>query len=173
MKNLEQDKVEQLLHIIRDKPGQRIVHFSDGSHILTRSLSKWCKQHHSHYYLYSTKSAFYDKSVTKYANQSHTHIVKFNLNRPTYMIQDIQYDYLIATVDLTQEDKALFLEKCYPIIKIGGSIIVLIPKSTYVQRDEWRDILTVQYYVSTNIIDDLFEEYDVIVAKRMHGRESK
>ncbi|OQX77936.1 MAG: hypothetical protein B6D54_00785 [Epsilonproteobacteria bacterium 4484_65] len=90
MKTLEEDKLEQLLQIIQDTPGQRIVHFSDDSHILTKHLSECCKIHEGDYYLNCTK-------------------------------------------------------------------------------DEWRDILTEQYYVSTNIIDDLFEHYDVIVSKRMHG----
>lgn len=172
MKILEQDKAEELLHIIQNKAGQRIIHFSDGSHILTRSLSKWCKKHHSHYYLYCTKGAFYDKSVTKYANQPHMHIVKFNLSHPKHIIQHINYDYLIATVDFTQQDKAVFLEKCYSVIgRAGGSLIILIPNSSYAQREEWRDILTGQYYVSINIIDDLFGEYDVIVSKRMQTEE--
>ena len=35
--------------------------------------------------------------------------------------------------------------------------------------NEWLAILEEQYYVSTNIIDDMFEEYDVIVSRRMHG----
>ncbi len=169
MKNLEQDKVEQLLQIIQDKPGQRIVHFSDGSHILTKNLSEFCENHHSDYYLYCTKDAFYDKSVTKYAGQAHMHIVKFNLRRPRYMMQAVEYDYLIATLDFAEEDKAVFLEKCYPIIRTGGNIIILIPNSSYMERDEWRDLLVEQYYVSTNIIEDLFEHYDVIISKRMHG----
>jgi len=41
MKTLEEDKLEQLLQIIQDKPGQRIVHFSNGSHILTKHLSEF------------------------------------------------------------------------------------------------------------------------------------
>lgn len=172
MKILEQDKVEELLHIIQNEPDQRIIHFSDGSHILTRSLSKWCKKHHSHYYLYCTKDAFYDKSVTKYANQSHMHIVKFNLSHPKHIMQHINYDYLIVTIDFTQQDKTIFLEKCYSVIRRSeGSMIILIPNSSYDQREEWRDILAEQYYASMNIIDDLFGEYDVIVSKRMQTEE--
>jgi len=169
MKILEQDKVEQLLQIIQNKPGQRIVHFSEGSHIFTKTLSELCKRYNSQYYLYCTKDVFYDKSITKYADQPHMHITKFNLHRPRYMMQGIEYDYLISTLDFTIEDKNTFLEKCYPIITTGGNIIILIPNSGYPERDEWRAILEEHYYVSTNIIDDLFEHYDVIVSKRMHG----
>lgn len=169
MRRLEQDKVEQLLQLIQNKPAQRIVHFSDGSHTLTKSLSNLCKKHNSEYYLNCTKEVFFDKAVTKYANQSHMHIAKFNLLRPRYKMQAIEYDYLFVTLDFTKEDRETFLKKCYPIIKTGGNIIIFIPNSDYSQRDEWRTILEEQYYVSTNIIDDLFEHYDVIVSKRMHG----
>lgn len=171
MKNIEQSEVEELLHIIQDKPDQQIIHISDGSHILTRSLSKWCKKHHSHYYLYCTKDVFYDKSVTKYANQPQMHIVKFNLGHPIPTIQHVKYDYLIATVDFTQQNKAVFLEKCYPVVRRGGSMIILIPSSSCTQRDEWRDILTEQYHASMKVIDDLFEQYDVIVSKRLQPQE--
>lgn len=84
-------------------------------------------------------------------------------------MQGIEFDYLIVTLDFTEEDKAEFLAKCYPIIRTGGNIIIIIPNSSYSERDEWSDILVDQNYVSTNIIDDFFEEYDVIVSKRMHG----
>jgi hypothetical protein len=36
-------------------------------------------------------------------------------------------------------------------------------------RDEWQSVLEEQYYVSVNIIDNIFNDFDVIVAKRMHG----
>ena len=169
MKTLEEENIKQLLQIIQDKPGQRIVHFSDGSHLLTKHLSDFCKTHESDYYLNCTKEVFYDKSMTKYAGQTHIKISNFKLARPRYKMQAIEYDYLIATLDFTQEDKTVFLEKCYPIIRTGGNIIILIPNSSYTERDDWRDTLGEQYYVSINIIDDLFEHYDVIVAKRMHG----
>jgi len=169
MKNLGQTQVDQLLQIIQSKPGQRIVHFSDGSHMLTKSLSELCKQHDSAYHLYCTKDTFYNKCITKYEGEDHIRIVKFNLRRPRYLMQGIEFDYLIATLDFKAEDKAEFLGKCYPIIRTGGNIMIIIPNSSYRERDEWRDILVEQYYVSTNIMDDIFEDYDVIVSKRMHG----
>ncbi len=66
-----------------------------------------------------------------------------------------------------KEDKGKFLEKCYPVIKTGGNIIIILPNLEFMERDEWRDILQEQYYSSVNIIEDLFKHYDVIIAKRM------
>jgi len=171
MKPFEQDKVKQLLEILQKKPTQRIVHFTTSSHILTKYLHQLSQTHNHDYYLYCNKDVFYDKSMTKYADQSNIHIFKFDLHRPRYMVQPIEFDYLIATLDFTEEDKGEFLGKCSPLIRTGGTIMIIIPNSRYTERDEWKNILQKQYYTSVNIIDDLFEHYDVIIAKRVHVQE--
>ena len=169
MKNIEPSQVEQLLEIIQSKPGQRIVHFSDGSPILTDSLSNLCKTHDSAYHLYCTEDTCYDESMRNYEGQDHIRITKFMLRRPRYLMQGIEFDYLVSTMNFENKNKTEFLEKCYPIIRTGGNIIIIVPNAGYSERDEWQEILEEQYYVSVNIIDNFFEDYDVIVAKRMHG----
>ena len=169
MKPFEPNKVKQLLKMLQKKPGQSIVHFTTSSHIVTKYLHQFCQTHNNNYYLNCTKDVFYDKSMTKYVDQRNICIVKFNLRRPSYTMHAIKFDYLIVTLDFTEENKGAFLEKCYPIIKIGANIIILIPNSGYPERDEWRELLQEQYYVSVNIIDDLFEHYDVIIAKHTNG----
>ncbi len=169
MKPLESDKLEQLLEVIEAKPGQRIVQFADRDHTVSQGISETCKHYDNHYYLNCTEDTFYEESLVKFSDQPHIHISKFILRRPRYKMQGIEYDYLFATLDFEKEDKVEFLQKCYPIIRTGGNIIIIIPNSDYPQQDEWREILEEQYYVSSNIIDDLFEHYDVIIAKRMHG----
>lgn len=166
---MQTHQVEQLLQILQSKPGQRIVHFSDTPHILSKSLVSFCELHESHYYLYCANETLYKKSIDKYKNQTHIHILNFKLARPRYLMQAIEFDYLISTLDFDTEDKTTFLEKCYPIIRTGGNIIIIIPNSSYAVRDEWRDTLTEKYYVSSSIIEDIFDDYDVIVSKRMHG----
>ncbi|HFD14435.1 MAG TPA: hypothetical protein ENJ34_03935 [Epsilonproteobacteria bacterium] len=169
MKHLEPSQVEELLQILAKKPGQRIVHFSDANHILTKHLQHFCQNIDTQYYLYCINDSCYDDIKPLYADASHIKTIKFNLRRPRYLIQGIEYDYLLATLDFTQENKREFLEKCYPIIRTGGNIIILIPNSTSAQRDEWSTLLEETYYLSVNIIDNIFNDNDVIVAKRMHG----
>jgi len=169
MKTLDQKQVDQLLEIIQSKPGQRIVHFSAEEYGLSKILHQFSQENDSNYYLYCTDKTFYETAKETYQGESHIRVVNFNTQRPKYMIQGIEYDYLIANLDFNQEDKATFLGKCYPIIRTGGNIIILIPNSTSHVRDEWRDVLEEQYYVSVNIIDNIFDDFDVIVAKRMHG----
>jgi len=169
MKNLETSQVKQLLEIIQSKPGQRLVHFTEQGEALCKKLHQFSQENDNNYYLYCTEKSFYETSKETYKDQSHIRVVNFNTQRPRYMIQGIEYDYLITNLDFTQEDKSTFLEKCYPIIRTGGNIIIIIPNSDSNERDEWQTVLEEQYYVSVNIIDNIFDDYDVIVAKRMHG----
>lgn len=166
MKTLEQDKVDQLLQIIQKKPEQRIIHFSSGSHILTKTLSKLCKKQGHQYYLFCEKDVFYDKSRTKYVGQPHMHITRSSFPHPEDRADDTVYDYFISTLDLGREDKTTFLEKYSPFIKAGGYIIIFISTSGYSEHEEWRTVLEKKNYASIHIGDDLFEHYDVIVSKR-------
>ena len=169
MKTLDPKQAKELLEIIQSKPGQRIVHFSEKENELSKILHQFSQENDNNYYLYCTEKTFYETAKEFYTEESHIRVVNFNTARPRYMIQGIEYDYLIASIDFTQEDKAIFLGKCYPIIRTGGNIIILIPNSHSEIHDEWLSVLEEQYYVSVNIIDNIFDEYDVIVAKRMHG----
>lgn len=169
MKTLDPKQVTELLEIIQSKPGQRIVHFSHTENELTPILHQVSQENDSSYYLYCTEKTFYDRSKEAYKDASHIRVVNFNTARPRYLIQGIEYDYLIATLDFREEDKATFLEKCYPIIRTGGNIIFLVPNTNTQMRDAWQRVLEEQYYVSVNIIDNIFDDFDVIVARRMHG----
>lgn len=169
MKPIEPQQIEQLLEILQKKPAQRIVHFADKDHILTTHLHTFCLAQENDYYLYCTNTLFYEASLHTHQDKPQLHVKNFNLRRPRYLIQAIEYDYLITTLDFEKENKEEFLQKCYPIIRTGGNIILIIPNTGYAQWDEWRDILTEQYYVSINIIDNIFDAYDIVVAKRMHG----
>jgi len=169
MKNLAKEEVAQLLQMIQKKPAQRIVHFCENTSVLNESLANLCKEYTNDYYVYCTDPAYFSEATKYFAEQSHVHTMNFNLRRPRYLVQAIEYDYLISTLDFSQKNKTEFLEKCYPIIRTGGNVILFISKSGYEERDEWRSLLEEQYYVSVTIIDNIFEHYDVITAKRMHG----
>ena len=158
-------QVDNLLNILDQKPSQNIVHFSDGSHLLTKKLQQFCQKIDSTYYLYTLKNVFYDKSKTKYAYTPHIHIVKFDLHSPSYRRQEIKYDYIISTLDFEEENKNDFLEKCAPILCKGGSIIIITADSHSRAGSAWPEVLKLHHYVSVNIIDTLLDNYTVIMAK--------
>jgi len=169
MTNVTKEEVAQLLQIIQEKPAQRIVHFCENASVLNKSLADLCQDYTNDYYLYCTNPIYFTEATETFLDAPQVHTMNFNLRRPRYLIQAIEYDYLLSTLDFSDKNKTEFLEKCYPIIRTGGSLILFISKSGYTERDEWRSLLEEQYYVSVTIIDNIFENYDVITAKRMHG----
>ena len=67
------------------------------------------------------------------------------------------------------ENTSILNESLATLCKEYNNVFLFISKSGYAERDEWRTLLEEHYYVSVTIIDNIFKEYDVISAKRMHG----
>jgi hypothetical protein len=51
----------------------------------------------------------------------------------------------------------------------SGNIILFIEKNNLKDRHEWTQLLEDNYFVATNTIDDMFEYYDIVISKKMHG----
>ena len=169
MKTLEKESINQLLEIIIDKPAQRILHFTEGSHTLTKSLNAFCIAHHYSYQLLCTTDICLEKNQQKYGKSTAMSMMKFPLSRPRYVIQGKEYEYIFVTLTLPKEARSDFLEKTYPLIRHAGNIIIFLPKNAHEERYHWLELLEEHLYVATNTIDNMFENYDVIVSKRMHG----
>jgi hypothetical protein len=169
MNDLEKDKLKLLLDIVADRPSTRIAHFSDGGKYMTDTLSDLCATKEYSYQINCTSPDFYASVEEEYKALPHIHLLNFSLARPKYFIQGKEYDYLFVTSTIPVEDRSEFLRKCYDIIKTAGNLILFIPKGSREERDEWLRILQDRGYVSTSTIDDMFEHYDIIISKRMHG----
>ena len=102
-------------------------------------------------------------------NLETTAIFNFPLQRRSYMIQAREYNFLFLTTDIDEEIRGDFLKKAHKIIRSAGSIIIFLPKNNYALRDAWLADLEEHSYVSTSNIDDLFENYDIILSRKMHG----
>jgi len=169
MKNLEKNKLQLLLDIVADRPSTRIAHFSDGGKEMTDSLSDLCAKQEYSYQINCTSPDFYASVEEEYNILPHIHLLNFSLARPKYFIQGKEYDYLFVTATIPREERSEFLRKCYDIIKTAGNLILFIPKGSREEHDEWLWILQERGYVSTSTMDDMFEHYDIIISKRMHG----
>jgi len=168
MKQLEEEKIDQLLSIINLYPSIRIMHFSDGSHLLSKKISRLCKEHDYEYQLNCTSDIFYQKSALKYADDDYVKVKLINLKQPRYAIQAKMYDYLFVTSDISDEEKFPFLKKIYGMIKNAGNIIIFVPKEKHSQIHLWSQLLEENNFVATNTLD-IFSNYDVIISKKMHG----
>ncbi len=169
MKNLEKDQLEDLLEIIGANPSQQIIHFSDSGEMFTKILSEYCQKRDYLYQINCTDKLFYEQATELHKDENNTKVMNFNLARPSYMIQAREYNFLFLTAEIEEEIRDAFLKKAYKIIRGAGSIVIFIEKKGYSQRDSWVASLEENLYVSTSIIDDMFEHYDVIISRKMHG----
>jgi len=65
---------------------------------LTKTLSDFCQKNNYEYQLNCIKDICYDKAITKYTVQVHMKIMRFNLHRPSYMMQGKLYDFLFVNI---------------------------------------------------------------------------
>ena len=168
MEQLEEEKIDQLLGIINLYPAIRIMHFSDGSHLLSKKISRLCKENDYEYQLNCTSNVCYEKNQTKYADQEHIKVKQIDLTQPRYAIQAKMYDYLFVTSDIPDGGKLLFLKKAYGVIKNAGNIIIFVPKGDDSQIRLWSQLLEDNNFVATNTLD-IFANYDIVISKKMHG----
>ncbi len=169
MKPIEETKLSQLLQIIPDHPMVRIVHFSDSGEDLPKMLSDFTAQKGYEYQINALDAAYLEKLRTGLQDTPHLKLVNFKLTRPRYMIQGKLYDYVFVTADVDETIREDFLKRVHPVMKNGGNILLFLPKGDHTQRWEWLRLLEENYYVASNTIDDLFEHYDLLISKKMHG----
>jgi hypothetical protein len=171
MKNLEKDQLETLLDIIGSSstPSLQIAHFSEGGDALIDRLKEYCLSKKYAYHLKCTNKEFYEQIAPKFKEQEGIVVSHFFLQRRSYLIQAREYNFLFVTTVIDEEGRGEFLKRSHKIIRSAGNIIIFVPKKDYHERDNWVANLEENLYVSTSIIDDLFEHYDIIISRKMHG----
>jgi len=169
MKNLERDKLETLLTIIGSNPSLRLAHFCSDGEILVDMLHEYCYPKEYEYQINCTNKHFYEENVEKFKDFDTTIVRDFSLERKSYMMQGKQYDFIFVTTIIEEEFQEEFLKRLHRIILNSGNVLIFIPKGNHNERYKWIELLEECNYVATSTIDDLFEHYDVIVSKKMHG----
>jgi len=169
MKNLPKEQIDTLLQIIGTTPSYQIAHFTESGEALVDSIDQYCRKQDFRYQVLCTNSDFYEKIKDKYQDSDSTYVMNFALQRRVYKIQAREYNFLFVSSIIKPEERSDFLKKSYQIIRSAGNIIIFVPKKDYAERDNWVALLEEHLYVSTSIIDDLFEDYDIIISRKMHG----
>ncbi len=172
MKNLEKDKLKILLDIIKENPSLDIAHFADQNNPLIELLDAYCSSKHYHYQLYLLDQNI-KASIHQICNSQTTSIDFFHLQRKSYLIQAKQYDFVFITAQIDEEITSDFLKRLHQIIRNAGNLIIFIKKKEYILRYRYIELLEVHNYVATNTIDNLCNDYDIIITKKMHGWGSK
>jgi len=169
MKNLEKDKLETLLQIIGTNPSLRIAHFTEGEDGLTEALHDYCEAEGYEYQINCTDDSSTAMLSQKYNESSETEVRALPLERNSYMKQAKQYDFVFVTSEVEERLRADFLKKVHRIILNAGNVILFIDKENRGEKYQWIALLEENNYVATSTIDDLFEYYDIIISKKMHG----
>ncbi len=168
MKNLEKEKLKTLLSIIKENPSLDIAHFTDQDNLLVELLNEFCTQKSYSYQLNLLNNSIEELMSQKYKSSS-TKVKPFHLQRKSYLIQAKQYDFVFvtATIDLNMESD--FLKRLHQVIRNAGNLIIFIKKEDYELRYRWIELLEEHNYVATNTIDNLCNDYDIVITKKMHG----
>ena len=169
MKHLEKNAVHTLLNIIGTVPEYQIVHFTDGGELLIEMLQEHCATHDYLYQINCVDDTLFSTLKEKYKETPKTMVLKIPLERRTYKIQGREYQFMFVSALVAEELRGDFLEKAHVIIRSSGCIVIFVKKKDYPERDSWTALLEEKLYVSTSIVDDMFEHYDIIISKRMHG----
>ena len=169
MKNLEKDKLETLLQIIGTNPSLQIAHFTQENDTLTEALHDYCQRQNYFYQLNCTNHDSFETFLEKYKEDTKTHVRELPLERNSYMIQAKQYDFIFVTNDVDERLRDDFLKRVHKIILNAGNLILFIDKENKGEKYQWIALLEENNYVATSSIDDLFEHYEIVISKKMHG----
>ena len=169
MKNLEKEKLQTLLTIIGSNPSLRLAHFCSDGEILVDMLHDYCYPKEYEYQINCTSNSFYEENLEKFKEFDTTIVRDFSLERKSYMMQGKQYDFVFVSTVIEEEFQEEFLKRVHKIILNAGNVLIFLSKENYSERYKWIELLEACNYVATSTIDDLFEHYDVIVSKKMHG----
>jgi len=168
MKNLEIKSIQQLLEIIPNHPGLRVLQFSDGGEQFSDALSELCLQREHEFQLNVLDEEFYPKATELYANKELSFVKKIKWEQRRYTSHAKQYDFVFITAPIPQKERTLCVKTIHSHIKNSGHIVLFLEKNNIKNIDEWYKTLEDTMFVAMNTID-IFENYEIFIAKKMHG----
>ncbi len=167
MRRLDPYKAHQLTQLISTHyPNQLIMQISDGG----------CDLHHTLYEFTRNKGYEFDLlgvdwECDELAKEDHPgyRTEMLDLSRRQYNRHGRKYDNLFVTLDeeLLYADLSTMLKKIYRIMKNAGIVTFLIDRDAPL-RSEMDRYLEEGYFVAISHID-IFDDYDIVTAKKMHG----
>lgn len=165
MQKVREAEVERLTSFIPPYPGVAIFHMADNGVGFCRMLDAYAKAHD---YTYHPVSANEDFIETLHA-EGLSGARKITYKQQRYNQHSKKYDYIYIEIDPLQLEKPqLFMKKIYAISKNGAKILFIQPKASG-DLGRLEQLLEEGNFVAINPIDDIFEDYYVLGAQKMHG----
>jgi hypothetical protein len=165
MRNIDAARVLQLMDELYYRPYANVVHFTDGDLPLCRALAHYCEQKEYTYQLNTPAQDFFAEVKTALSAK----VFHMPLERPKFRMAGKEYEYFILTLAIDPQQRISFLRKAHEVIRSHGKIVIFLPKSEHALQDAWVADLEETLFVATSILDDIFEDCDVILSTKMHG----
>ncbi|RUM62968.1 MAG: hypothetical protein DSZ05_09330 [Sulfurospirillum sp.] len=165
MKNIRDEEFAKLISIIPEYPGVTIFHMTDEGVDFCQKLDRYANAREYTYHLVSANEAF----ITTLHEAGLSKARKITYKQQRYNQHSKLYDFIYIEVDVESLEKPeLFLKKIYAIAKNGAKILFFLPK----EREDFaqlEQLLEKGNFVAINPIDDMFVNYNVLSAQKMHG----
>ena len=168
MKKLETKSITQLLEIIPNHPGLRMSQFSDGGEAFSDALSNLCLEREHEYQLNVLDEIFFIKAKELYGKNSLSIVKRIKWEQRRYSSLAKQYDVLFVTATVPDEHCKFFAKNIHSHIKSSGHLVLFLEKNNQENSDKWKLFLEEYLFVAISTID-MFENYDILIAKKMHG----
>ncbi len=169
MKNIESERLLQLMDEIYYRPFANVVHFTDHDIELCTHLSDYCEAKEYTYQLNTPDQYFFETAKEEFADSPVAKVYKMPLSRPKFRIVGKEYEYFVLSLDIAEDHRISFLKKAHEIIRSHGKIVIFISKNDRTLQDQWIADLEETLFVATSVIDDIFDHFDVILSTKMHG----
>ena len=165
MKNITKKEIEKLLSIIPEYPGVAIFHMANEGTDFCRDLNTYASERDYTYHIVSANEDF----ITALHEAGLPKARKITYKQQRYNQHSKLYDFIYIETDVESLDKPeLFLKKIYAIAKNAAKILFFVPKEKG-DFSKLENLLEKGNFVAINPIDDMFENYNVLSAQKMHG----
>ena len=169
MKKLETQSIQQLLEIIPSHPGLRMSQFAEGDEkAFSDALSTLCLEREYEYQLNILKEELLIDAKERYGGNPLTTVKRIKWEQRRYASLAKQYDLLFITADVPEHHRRMFAKNIHSHIKSAGHVVLFLEKNNQKNLDEWWSFLEEYLFMAISTID-LFENYEILIAKKMHG----
>ena len=167
MKILKKEQSDLLMQIISTHyPNQQILHLTDGCNDLHYTLFELTKERGYEYDLRTVNI-----EINDLPSQDHDgfFVKPLNISDKDYSQHSKRYENIFVTLnpEYIESDAVAMFKKFFRIMKNAGVVAILIPKNEPL-LDVIDKKLEESFFVAINHID-IFDDYDVVTAKKMHG----
>jgi hypothetical protein len=165
MQNIKQEEVDKLTSFIPPYPGVTIFHMADDGVDFAKMLQNYCDEREYTYHIVSANADFIEALHQNGLIKAR----QITYKQQRYNQHAKLYDYIYIEIDpLSLQKPQLFLKKIYAIAKNAAKILFFVPKEK-ANFTELESLLEAGNFVAINPIDDMFENYLVLSAQKMHG----